>query len=68
MSCLPAPSRLPQRFIDATTSLAVTGEPSWKVSPSRSLKVYTLRSSLTVQLSTICGCGFRFSSLENSVS
>ena len=38
MTCPPA-SFCPHRSSEATASAAVTGAPSWKVSPSRSVKV-----------------------------
>ena len=39
MSFWPMPSRSAQRSMEATASAAVTGAPSWKVSPSRSVMV-----------------------------
>ncbi len=62
------PSRAPQRLSEAMTSSEVTGAPSWNLSPSRSVKVQVFLSSEVSQLSTICGCGFMFSSIANSVS
>ena len=52
---LPSPSRLPQRFSEATQSSAVTGWPSCHSSPGRRVKVQVSRSSLTCQPSSICG-------------
>ena len=49
-------------------SSAVTGVPSCHSSPSRSLKVQVSPSSLVLQVSTICGLIWNFSSMANSVS
>ena len=64
----PSASFSVQRLIEGTTSAEVTGVPSCHFSPSRSLKVQVSLSSLTVQLSTICGCGSNLPSIANSVS
>ena len=64
----PSASLAPQRLSEATQSSAVTGAPSWNLSPSRSVKEYFMASLLTVCLSTICGCSLKFSSSANSVS
>ncbi len=68
ISFCPIASRLPQRAIEATTSSPVTGLPSWNSSPSRSVKVHSRLSGLTVHLSTICGWMRLFSSVPKSVS
>jgi len=68
MSCWPMPSRAPQRSSEAMQSSEVTGSPSCHSRPSRSVKVQVRLSSLTSQLSTICGCGVRLSSMAKSVS
>ena len=44
----PAGMRLEKRRIDATTSFAVTGWPSWNLSPGRSLNVQLRPSALFV--------------------
>jgi hypothetical protein len=67
-SALPMASRLPQRCRLATTSSLVTGLPSWNSRPLRSLKVHRRLSGLSVQLSTICGLIWAFSSVPNRVS
>ena len=64
----PMPSRAPQRFREATQSSAVTAVPSCHFRPSRSTKVQVSWSSLTGQVSTICGCGVKDSSIANRVS
>ena len=68
ISSRPSASLAPQRLSEATQSSAVTGAPSWNLSPSRSVNEYFIESLLTVCLSTICGCSFRFSSSAKSVS
>ena len=62
------PSRADQRLSEATQSSAVTGAPSCHSRPSRSVKVQVSLSSLTVQVSTICGLTCRLRSSANSVS
>ena len=57
-----------KRLIEGSTSAVVTGWPSCHLRPSRSLKVQVSWSSLTVQLSTICGLGSSLPSSANSVS
>ena len=44
----PMASRLDHRFKDAATSSLVTGLPSWKAKPGRSLKVQVLPSLLVL--------------------
>jgi hypothetical protein len=44
-----------KRSTDAFTSSAVTVRPLWNLTPERSLKVYSVPSPLTVQLSASCG-------------
>ncbi len=68
ISMRPSASRLPQRIREATQSSAVTGWPSWKRRPSRSVNVHFILSRLAVYLSTICGFGCRLASLAKSVS
>ncbi len=68
VSSLPSESFCPQRWIDTTQSSAVTGWPSWNLSPSRSVNDHFMWSRLTVYLSTICGLIWRLASLANSVS
>ena len=68
ISAEPIASRLPQRCSEAITSSPVTGLPSWNSRPLRSLNVHRRLSSLTLQVSTICGLIFAFSSVPNSVS
>ena len=65
---LPSGSFLPQRISEATQSSEVTGGPSWKRRPSRSVKLYFMASRLTVYLSTICGLIWRLASVAKSVS
>ncbi len=64
----PNGSRLPQRSIEAMQSAAFTGAPSCHFKPSRSVKLQLNLSSLTFQVSTICGCGFNSLSSANSGS
>ena len=64
----PIASRADQRFSEAMQSSAVTGWPSCHSSPSRSLNVQTSPSSLVVQVSTICGFTWNFSSMAKSTS
>jgi hypothetical protein len=68
ISFCPRASRLPQRASEAITSSLVTGLPSWNSSPSRSVKVQTLRSLPTSQRCTICGCTVPCASVPNRVS
>lgn len=74
IDCVTRASRPPctslsvKRLIEGRTSAEVTGDPSCHLSPSRSLKVQVSLSSLTVQLSTICGCGSSLASSANSWS
>ena len=74
IDCVTLASRPPctslsvKRLIEGSTSAVVTGEPSVHFRPSRSLKVQVSLSSLTVQLSTICGCGSSLASKANSWS
>ena len=63
-----AESRAPQRLSEATQSSAVTGVPSWNLSPSRRVNEYFMASLLTVYLSTICGCSLTCSSSANRAS
>jgi hypothetical protein len=67
-SFCPIESRAAQRLIDATTSSAVTGLSSWNSKPSRSVKLQTRLSGLTLYLSTICGLISPLASIANSVS
>ena len=67
-SRVPSESLASQRLIDGSTSAAVTGVPSCHLRPSRSLNVQVSWSSLTVQLSTICGWTSNLASSANSVS
>jgi hypothetical protein len=53
MRSWPEAMRAPQRLIDATTSLAVTGLPSCHFRPGRSAKDHTMPSGLDFQVSTI---------------
>jgi hypothetical protein len=64
----PTASFAPQRLMDATQSSAVTGWPSWNLSPSRSVNDHFIESFDIVYLSTICGLIFRSASSANSVS
>ena len=64
----PSESLAAQRLIEATQSSAVTGLPSCHSRPSRRVKVQVSLSAETSYLSTICGCGLRSASTENSVS
>ncbi len=64
----PSASLSVKRLIEGSTSAVVTGWPSCHLRPSRSLKVQVSWSSLTVQLSTICGLTSSLSSNANSVS
>ena len=57
LSISPMLSRLVQRAMLATTSLASTFSPSWNFSPSRSLNVQVRPSLETSSLSTICRLG-----------
>ena len=64
----PTASLAPQRLSDATQSSAVTGWPSWNLSPSRSVNEYFMWSLLSLYLSTICGWSLRLPSSAKSVS
>ena len=68
ISAIPIGSRFPQRASEAATSSPVTALPSWNSRPDRSLNIHSRLSGLTVQVSTICGLIWFFSSVPNSVS
>ena len=57
-----------QRCMLGITSAVVTGWPSWKRKPSRSVKVQASPSGDVDQLFTICGLGCSALSHANSVS
>ena len=58
----------PQRFSEGTTSLDVTGEPSWNLRPERILNDQVRPSALLDQLSAICGFGSNLSPSANRTS
>ena len=64
----PVVTRFAQRWIDATTSCARTGEPSWNIRPGRSVKVQVRPSGEVTTLSAICNCGFSSASIVTSTS
>ena len=67
-SSRPIAARGCQRFSEATASAAVTGAPSWKARPSRSVKRQVRPSGETVASCTICGRISPFAAMPNSVS
>ena len=67
-SSLPSESFWPHRCSDATQSSAVTGWPSWNLSPSRSVNDHFMWSRLTRVLVHHLRLDRRLASLANSVS
>ena len=64
----PSGSFLDQRLSDSTASSAVTGAPSWNLSPSRSVNDHFSPLFVDAYFSTIWGLMASCSSVPNSVS